>query len=115
MRATAPRSAAAGPTDTPRGKSVLCLAGGDGQQSAAFGLLGAKVSVVDFSEAQLEKDREVAVHYGLVIDTVEGDMRDLSHFADDSFDVVYHSYSINFVPDADTVLGTEYERLPVFV
>ena len=31
-------------------------------------------------------------------------MRGLSHFAGDSFDVVYQSYSINFVPNADTVL-----------
>jgi SAM-dependent methyltransferase len=87
-----------------KGKSVLCLAGGGGQQSAAFGLLGARVSVLDFSGAQLEKDREAAVHYGLETETVQGDMRDLSHFADDSFDVVYQTYSINFVPDADTVL-----------
>jgi ubiquinone/menaquinone biosynthesis C-methylase UbiE len=87
-----------------RGKRVLCLAGGGGQQSAAFGLLGANVSVLDITEAQLEKDREAAAHYGFQTETVQGDMRDLSHFADDSFDVVYQSYSINFVPDADTVL-----------
>jgi SAM-dependent methyltransferase len=87
-----------------RGKSVLCLAGGGGQQSVAFGLLGAKVSVLDFSEAQLDKDREAAAHHGLEIESVQGDMRDLSYFEDDSFDVVYHPYSINYVPDADTVL-----------
>ena len=87
-----------------RGKSVLCLASGGGQQSAGFGILGAKVSVLDISEAQLEKDREAAAHYGIQIKTVQGDMRDLSHFADDCFDVVYHPYSINFVPDANTVL-----------
>ena len=39
------------------GKGVLCLAGGGGQQSAAFALLGAKVTVLDFSETQLERDK----------------------------------------------------------
>ncbi len=38
-----------GPVD---GKSILCLAGG-GQQSAAFSLLGAQVTVLDLSETQL--------------------------------------------------------------
>ena len=40
------------------GKDVLCLAGGGGQQSAAFALLGANVTVVDLSEEQLHRDRE---------------------------------------------------------
>ena len=82
------------------GKPVLCLAGGGGQQSAAFALLGARVTVVDLSEAQLQRDREAAAHYGVQIDTVQGDMRDLSHFADATFDVVWQPYALNFVPDA---------------
>ena len=37
-------------------KTVLCLAGGGGQQSAAFALLGANVTVFDISNEQLERD-----------------------------------------------------------
>ena len=37
------------------GKDVLCLAAGGGQQSAVFGLLGARVSVVDLAKGQLEE------------------------------------------------------------
>jgi SAM-dependent methyltransferase len=85
------------------GKRVLCLASGGGQQSAAFGLLGAQVTVRDFSETQLERDREAAAHYGLHVETLQGDMRDLSPFADDTFDIVYHAHSINFVPDVTPV------------
>ncbi len=85
------------------GKDVLCLAGGGGQQSAAMGLLGANVTVMDLSEAQLERDREAAAHYGLNIATLQGDMRDLSRLGAASFDVVVHPYSINFVPDAVAV------------
>ncbi len=38
------------------GKKVLCLAGGGGQQSAAFALLGANVTVFDLSDEQLEQE-----------------------------------------------------------
>ncbi len=86
-----------------QGKDVLCLASGGGQQSAAFGLLGANVTVFDLSETQLQRDREAAAHYGTSIQTVQGDMRDLSRFAQASFDIVWHAHSINFVPDAPRV------------
>jgi ubiquinone/menaquinone biosynthesis C-methylase UbiE len=85
------------------GKQVLCLAGGGGQQSAAFALLGAKVTAFDISAEQLEHDRKVAGHYDVGIKTVEGDMRDLAEFEKDSFDIVHHPYSINFVPDTGEV------------
>jgi len=87
------------------GKRVLCLAGGGGQQSAAFALLGAQVTVVDLSEAQLERDAQVAAHYGVDLEIVQADMRDLSALAADSFDLVQHAYSINFVPDVRVVFG----------
>ena len=47
-----------------RGRDILCLAGGGGQQSAAFGLLGARVTVYDLSDTQLARDQEAAAHYG---------------------------------------------------
>jgi SAM-dependent methyltransferase len=81
------------------GKVVLCLASGGGKQSAAFALLGARVSVLDLSPAQLERDRQAAAHYGVRIETVQGDMRDLSCFEPAAFDIVYQPYSLNFVPD----------------
>jgi SAM-dependent methyltransferase len=84
-------------------RDVLCLAGGGGQQSAAFGLLGARVTVLDLSETQLQRDLETAAHYGLAIRTEQGDMRDLSRFRAKSFDVVWHAHSITFVPDVHTV------------
>lgn len=78
---------------------VLCLAGGGGQQSAAFALLGARVTVLDICETQLERDRAAASHYGLRVTTVQGDMRDLSFLPEDSMDVVWHAHSLVFIPD----------------
>lgn len=86
-----------------RGKNVLCLAGGGGQQSAAFAVLGAAVTVVDLSEEQLQKDHQVAAHYQVNIQTLQGDMRDLSRLEANTFDIVWQPYSINFVPEARQV------------
>jgi SAM-dependent methyltransferase len=85
------------------GKEVLCLAAGGGQQSAAFGLLGARVTVFDLSAVQLEKDRLVSNHYQIDIKTVQGDMRDLSKLGGKKFDHVWHAYSINFIPALNRV------------
>ena len=85
------------------GKNVLCLASGGGQQSAVFGLLGARVTVLDLTAGQLAADREAAEHYGYKVTTVQGDMRDLSAFADASFDYVFHPISIVFVPEVREV------------
>jgi ubiquinone/menaquinone biosynthesis C-methylase UbiE len=85
------------------GKDVLCLAGGGGQQSVAFALNGAHVSVLDISAGQLERDRQAAHHYGYSVNTIQGDMRDLGVFNFDTFDIVSQPYSLNFVPDCREV------------
>jgi len=85
------------------GRRVLCLAGGGGRESACFSLLGARVTVLDLSPEQLERDRAAAAHYGTHVETLCGDMRDLSALHGANFDLVSHSYSINFVPDARAV------------
>ncbi len=88
---------------TVAGKNVLCLACGGGQQSVAFALLGANVTVVDISEAQLGRDRAAATHVGVALKLLQGDMRDLSALEAASFDIVYHAYSLGFVPSARDV------------
>lgn len=87
------------------GREILCLAGGGGQQSAAFSLLGARVTVFDLSEAQLERDRQAAAHYNITVQTVQGDMRDLSELPAAAFDIVYQPHSLGFVPDARVVFA----------
>ena len=84
------------------GKDVLCLSSGGGQQSAVFGLLGARVTVVDLAQGQLEGDRKAAAHYGYEITTIHADMRDLSRLNDESFDMVYGT-AICYVPDIQQV------------
>jgi SAM-dependent methyltransferase len=85
------------------GSDVLCLAGGGGQQSVAFALLGARVTVVDLSGAQLARDREAAAHYGVAIEAVQADMRDLARLDAGAFDIVHQPYALNFVPEVGDV------------
>ncbi|MCB0112048.1 MAG: methyltransferase domain-containing protein [Caldilineaceae bacterium] len=87
------------------GQRVLCLGSGGGQQSVAFALLGAQSTVLDLTDNQLAGDRLAADHYGLTIRIEQGDMRDLTRFAEGEFDLVYHTYSINFIPDPTTVFA----------
>jgi SAM-dependent methyltransferase len=85
-------------THTLEQKNVLCLACGGGQQSIAFALLGAHVTVVDFSAEQLKRDKIAADHHGLRIKILKSDMRDLTALTDQEFDIVYQPYSINYIP-----------------
>jgi SAM-dependent methyltransferase len=86
-----------------RGKDVLCLAGGGGQQSVAFALLGARVTVLDFAPTQLQRDREAAACHGVELRTLAGDMRDLSGLPPKCFDLIHQPLSLNYVPDTDAV------------
>ena len=77
-----------------------------GEQAVLFTgdvFLGAQVTVLGLSETQLDRDRQAAAHYGHRVTTVAGDMRDLTCFEESAFDVVYHPYPINFVPDTGPV------------
>jgi SAM-dependent methyltransferase len=84
-----------------KAKKVLCLASGGGQQGPIIAALGADVTVFDNSKRQLEKDEFVAKRDGLNIETVQGDMKDLSVFDDEYFDFIIHPWSNGYV---DTVL-----------
>ena len=85
------------------GVRVLCLASGGGQQGPMLAAAGATVTVFDNSPKQLDRDREVAQREVLELQTVLGDMRDLSVFADESFDAVFHPVSNVFCPDLPPV------------
>lgn len=82
-----------------RGRRVLCLASGGGQQAPILAAAGAEVVSFDLSAEQLRKDRRVAEREGLRIECVRGDMADLGALADASFDLVFHPVSNVFVPD----------------
>ena len=85
------------------GRDVLCLASGGGQQGPVLAAAGANVTVFDNSPRQLGQDRTVAERDGLTIETVQGDMADLSCFPNDRFDLIVHPCSNTFAPDVRPV------------
>jgi SAM-dependent methyltransferase len=94
-----------------KGMEILGLACGGGQQGPVFAALGAIVTIFDNSPAQLDRDRQIADREGLTIHTVEGDMRDLSVFSDESFDLVFHPVSNVFCPEVRPVWQESFRVL----
>lgn len=80
-----------------KGLNILGLASGGGQQGPILAMLGADVTIFDNSEKQLQQDKKVSDKFDLDIKTVQGDMRNLSVFADNSFDLIFNPCSIIFV------------------
>lgn len=85
------------------GTRILALAAGGGHQGPILAAAGARVTVVDLSEGQLEIDRRLAAEHNLELDTIRADMTDLSVIASESFDVVINPCSVNFVSDVRPV------------
>lgn len=86
-----------------KGKRILCLASGGGQQGPLMAAFGADVTVFDNCPAQLENDSIVAEREGLPITIATGDMRDLSRFPDGSFEGIIHPVSNAFIDDVRKV------------
>ena len=82
-----------------KNSKILCLASGGGQQGPILAATGADVTVFDYSRTQLDKDEYVAKRDGLTIKTVQGNMKDLSIFEDESFDFIFHPWSNGFIDD----------------
>jgi SAM-dependent methyltransferase len=93
------------------GCRTLCLASGGGQQGPILAAAGAEVTVLDNSPKQLEHDRSVAEREGLSLETVEGDMADLSAFPDERFEAIVNPVSNCFVPDVRPVWREAYRVL----
>jgi len=93
------------------GAKVLCLASGGGQQGPILAAAGAEVTVFDNSTRQLAQDEMVAKRDNLKIKTIQGDMRDLSCFNDESFDFIVHPCSNHCVDDILVVWKEAYRVL----
>lgn len=93
------------------GLNILGLASGGGQQVPIFAAAGARVTVLDNSPLQLEQDQLVARREGLSITAVLGDMRDLSQFPPDSFDLIFNPCSMSFISGTHRVFKESYRVL----
>ncbi|MBR2548265.1 MAG: class I SAM-dependent methyltransferase [Eubacterium sp.] len=86
-----------------KGKKVLGLASGGGQQMPIFTALGAECTVFDYSEKQLESERLVADREGYSIKIIRGDMTKPLPFDDNTFDLIFHPVSNCYVKEVKPI------------
>ena len=86
-----------------RGKKILGLASGGGQQMPIFTALGASCTVLDYSEAQLQSERLVAEREGYDITIVKADMTKPLPFPSESFDLIFHPVSNCYVEAVEPI------------
>ena len=91
--------------------NLLCLASAGGQQAPIFAAAGANVVVYDISPEQLKQDKKVAQRENLELQTIVGDMSDLSTFPDAQFDLIFHPVSNCFVSDVNPVWQESFRVL----
>lgn len=86
-----------------KGKKILGLAAGGGQQMPIFAALGADCTVLDYSTAQMESERMVAAREGYSIELLQADMTKPLPFADGSFDLIFHPVSNCYVEEVKPI------------
>lgn len=86
-----------------KGKKILGLASGGGQQMPVFAALGADVTLLDYSSRQCDSDRMVAEREGYAINIIQGDMTKPFPFADESFDLIFHPVSNCYIEKVEPV------------
>ncbi len=65
--------------------------------------LGARCTVLDIAEAQLESERRVAEREGYSIEILAGDMTERLPFADETFDLIINPVSNHYIEKAEPV------------
>lgn len=94
-----------------KGKKVLGLASGGGQQMPIFQALGASCTVLDYSKKQCESERLVAKREGYTIDILCKDMTEKFPFEDETFDLIFHPVSNCYVEDVRSIFKECYRVL----
>ena len=86
-----------------KGKKLLGLASGGGQQMPVFCAAGADCTVMDLSDRQLESERMVSEREGYAISMVKADMTERFPFDDETFDIIFHPVSNCYIKDVQHV------------
>lgn len=94
-----------------RGKRVLGLASGGGQQMPIFAALGAECTVLDYSSRQLASEEMVAQREGYAIEIIRADMTKPLPFADEIFDLIFHPVSNVYVEEVRPIFRECYRIL----
>lgn len=93
------------------GVELLAMASGGGQQVPLFAAAGANVTSYDYSDIQLEKDETTCARHDLSVQTVHGDMADMSALPDEHYDLIFNPVSNVFAKDLEPIWKECYRVL----
>lgn len=94
-----------------KSKKILGLASGGGQQMPIFAAVGAECTVLDYSDRQLESEKMVSEREGYPIEIVKADMTQKLPFDDESFDLIFHPVSNDYVKEVLPIFRECYRIL----
>lgn len=94
-----------------KGKKVLGVAAGGGQQMAVMTALGAQCTLIDISNEQILADILVSEREGYPIEIVKGDMTERLPFDDETFDIVINPVSNQYIEETEPVFREMYRVL----
>lgn len=83
------------------GHKVLCLAAGGGKHAPLYAAAGADVTVVDISEAMLEKDQMMAERHDFRIRRLRLNMTDLLGLKEKEFDLIMQPVSSCYIQNLE--------------
>lgn len=82
-----------------KGKKVLGLASGGGQQGPVFAAHGAEVTILDISDSQIARELYVAKRESYEITALKYDMSKSLPFEDNLFDLIFNPVSNCYIED----------------
>lgn len=94
-----------------KGKKILGLAAGGGQQMAILAALGANCTLLDISDSQIDADIEVSKREKYDLNIAKCDMSEPFPFHDETFDMVVNPISNHYVQDVGFVFREAYRVL----
>lgn len=94
-----------------KGKKVLGLASGGGQQMPILSAVGAHCTILDYSTKQIESERMISKREGYSIEIIQDDMTKPLPFEDESFDLIFHPVSNCYVEDVESIFKECYRIL----
>jgi ubiquinone/menaquinone biosynthesis C-methylase UbiE len=81
-----------------KGKKILEIGCGGGQNSIAFAKQGAIATGLDLSEEQLEFAKKLAERERVNVEFIKGDMADMKGIESNNFDIVYTACAVCYAP-----------------
>ncbi len=94
-----------------KGKKLLGLASGGGQQMPIFSACGAICTVLDYSEEQIKSEKIVAEREQYKIDMIRADMTKPLPFEEETFDLIFHPVSNCYVEAVEPIWRECYRIL----